>query len=198
MTIIRLKDLAKGFQTILLETNYKGWRTYKSLKVKFKKNPSTLQEKFEKKEAQAFAKQVACKIDYALLRDEFDIDEVVKFNCDFFEYALNFIKENKETLDIRSYDACIKQFQQFLGKKKFSFAELSENILIKFHQYLQKKLNGITPYNYFKKLKRIIRAAVKDKFLRKDPSESIKLNKGQCKDKEVLSEIELVTLWKTN
>src|SRR5205823_665637 len=104
---------------------------------------------------------------------------------------------NRCVVDIRSYNAAVNRMKQFLQKSKLPFPELSETFLSRYFKYLQSKLNGETPFNYFKKIKRIIKQAVKDKYLRKDPAEFIKLIKGRCKEKDVLSINEIDTLWKT-
>lgn len=196
-TKIRFRTLKNGLQSIYLDTIYQGQRCTTTLGFVVKKNPGTYLEQQERRDALAFARQAANKKDTQLILNERDIQEPIKTNGNFYEYANRFIEEHKGIIDIRSYSATIKKLQKFSGKDRLSFADLSESFLSKYFGYLQKEHRGITPYNYFKKLKRIIRTSVKDKFLRNDPTENIKLTKGRCNDKDVLSLTEIKILWLT-
>jgi integrase/recombinase XerD len=66
--------------------------------------------------------------------------------------------------------------------------------LERFAKYLKRNYNGDTPYNYFKKLKRVIKIAVKEKLLKENPATDIACPKNKGIEKDVLSIEELSLL----
>lgn len=64
---------------------------------------------------------------------------------------------------------------------------MTEDFLTTFKNHLEKYLNGETPYNYFKKLKKIIKEGTKERLFRTNPSVDIQNKKNECNVKDVLS-----------
>lgn len=196
-TKIRFRPLKDGNESLYLDTIYNGNRSYTTLHLIVKKNPKSIIERIDRKNALGLARQIALKKDMGLILGENEIAEKYKENEDFFVFANQYINENRHLFDIKSYRAATKALQIFIGKNKILFKELTEKMLSDYYGFLRSRFKGATPYNYYKKLRRIVRTAVRDKYLRKDPTENIKLIKGRSKDKDVLTMKEIETLWKT-
>ena len=194
-TKIRFRKLPGDRLSIYLDTIYKGRRKTSTLNLVIKKNPNTIEEKAERKKALAFALEVALKKDTELIRQERGLEEIVNENCDFFAYALQYIKDHKTRVDIRVDISAVNKLKEFLGQDKLFFYELSENLFLKFYSYLKSKHKGETPFSYFKKIKRIITSAIRNKLLRNDPTQFIKVPKGKSEQKDVLTLNEITKLW---
>lgn len=196
-TKLRFKPAQNGFEIIYLDTCFQGRRTYKMLGFKVKKNPKSFDEKHDRKEKIALAQEVAKEHDYNLVSRKLEIRKKVNENVDFIEFANNWINESDGILDIRIYKAAVKKLKKFGGNAIYCY-EIDEVFLEKFWRYLNKELNGITPHNYMKKLKILIKAAKKNLHFFEDPTEHLSLKKGKCAEKEYLNFDEINQLNQTD
>ncbi len=120
----------------------------------------------------------------------------VNAEIDFIEFANDWISDTEGIIDIRIYRAAINKLKQFSGSTLYCY-EIDEAFLEKIYRYLHKSLTGITPHNYMKKLKIIIKAAKKNNHFYEDPTENLKLKKGKSAEKEYLTFDEIKLLYQT-
>jgi integrase/recombinase XerD len=194
---IREKQCKDGKVSIYLDIHHRGLRRYEYLNLKFKKKPANFSEKEEMKMKRELAKRIALQRETDLISGEFQLDQIVKGDADFFAYFQSYIDKNRGLSDIRCYTATLNKLKAFSGKDKFYFQELTESFLERFSKYLQKHHQGESAYNYFKKLKRIIKAAVKEKLLRYNPAVDISCSKQKGMEKDVLTIYEIKVLYNT-
>lgn len=194
---IREKKCKGGNVSLYLDIHYKGVRRYEYLNLKFKKNPSNFIEKAAMKEKHDLARRIALQRENELITGEYRLSSPVKGDAEVFSYFQKYIDENKELSDVRCYVTTLNKLKTFSGKQKLYFQELTESFLERFSKYLQKQHNGETSYNYFKKLKRVLKAAVKEKLLRDNPAVDISCPKQKGVEKDVLTIEEIETLYKT-
>lgn len=191
--ILRKKKCVNGYFSLYLDIHFQGVRRYEYLGLKIKENPSNHLEIAEKKDKWTLAKRIALQKESELISGAHALQSCRKSDVDFFQYFNDFIEDNRGLVDIRCYITTLNKLKQFSGKATLYCQELSEPLLEKFARYLQKKHQGETPYNYFKKLKRVLKAAFKDKLLRFNLANDIQCPKKRGIEKDVLT-IEEMTL----
>lgn len=194
---VRKKACKHGMSSLYLDIHYNGIRRYEYLELKIKNNPRNQTEKLEKQERETLAKRIALKRESELLMSTYSLNKAVKKDIDFFEYFEKFITEHRNLVDIRCFITTLNKLKAFAGKERFYTQELTETFLEKFAKHLQKNHNGDTPYNYFKKLKRVINQAFKEKLISVNPAVDIQCPKQKGIEKDVLSIEELKGLIST-
>ena len=124
---------------------------------------------------------------------------------DFMAYCDEYLKLYKNK-DVRKVDAAIKHFKAFYKanhkKDTLPMSSFKNSVANGFISYLKKDsgLSGGTPIAYLKKIKGIVKAAHFDRYLNENPFLYLSTKAIQVKDvvrKEVLSEQELIQLYKT-
>jgi integrase len=117
-----------------------------------------------------------------------------KFKGNFLDYYEQFVKDNQRKAK-RHLQNSLTQFKSFLGKSFISPVDITENLCLRFRQYLLDKFTGETPANYFSEFKKVIRAAAKDSYWRYNPVEEINSKTNPSKTlKENLEADEYITL----
>jgi integrase len=192
----RIKKLAKGIETAFFDIHYNGIRKYEYTGIKWLINPKTQQEKKDKQDKQKLVQLLANKREMELLKNEYDISEEFNLHIDFIHYMDLFI-ENHHIKEIKKFYAVRKKFIAFANRKELHCIEITETYLRRFVQYLEQRLKGESPSNYFAKLKQIIKSATADNHFRSNPAENIRVKKTQFLHKEVLNFKEIQILKKT-
>ena len=132
----------------------------------------------------------------ALYADNF-IEKKHQLNKNFFEYCEEFLITKNET-QTQNYQSAIKQLKVFAKNKKLPCSEIDREFLSRFRKYLDTQLTGISPYNYFKQIKKIIKEATYTKHFVDNPTERIVNQKGKAKEKEILTPKEIRILSETH
>jgi hypothetical protein len=112
-----------------------------------------------------------------MLSGNFDFIPQFKKNVDFVSYFKNFLDTytNKDVRIVRySYEWFVK-FLALKGLNTIKPGQIDRGICEGYLKFMQEKLNGETPYNYFTKFKRVVRLAIRDGLIRKDPIDDIKV-----------------------
>ena len=195
-TILRYKPAANGYETIYLDTCYQGRRKYKMLGLKVKRVPQTPEDRRRRKELENLAREIANKIDTDLLKGKLRMEEKKDLNVDFIKFSNEWIRNSEGIIDIRIYRAAISKLKLFSGESLYCY-EIDEGFLERFYRYLHRSLTGVTPHNYMKKLKIIIKAAKKSNHFYEDPTENLKLKKGKSAEKDYLTFEEINLLHRT-
>lgn len=185
--IIRTKQLKEGYVSLFLDIHFRGQRKYEFLNIKFKNRPSNLTERQIKKEKEDLAKRIALKRETDLINAEYGLEAITKLDSDFFQFFEQYIENHRGLTDIRCFVTTLNKLKQFVGKQKLFCREVNAALLEKFSKNLQANHKGDTPYNYFKKLKRVIKEAVKLKVIKENPSTDIKCPKKMGLEKSVLN-----------
>ena len=191
---IRRKKLAHGYETCQFDIHQNGRRKFEGTGIRFKSNPTTPIEKQHKKDMLKIIEHLAKQRELELLRQEKGLDSDFDPNANFIAYVDDFI-EHHAIKEIKKFHAMRKKFVAFVGKEYLACYEINEHFLKRFVVYLESKLNGESPSNYFSKLKQVITSAVSDGILRFNPTERIRVKKTEYLLKDVLS-IEEIRLLK--
>lgn len=195
---LRSRKTSKGHITFYLDIYDKGHRYYEFLSPKIKPSDNNKREQKNKFEqiARLRAEELQAE-NYGYLAKHLQ-------NVDFIEYFRTFL-ENYPNKDHRLVRYSLEKFLLFYPKKKLLAKQLTTEICEGYAKFLKSDecgLKGETPHNYFVKFKKVIKAAVKDGVLKKNPITdgkkvvSVTRQNNQLK-KQVLTEDELQLLAKT-
>jgi len=190
---VRENKLKNNQVGVMLDIHHNGKRSQKVLNIRYCQTPKTAFEKQDKKEKLDAIQLIVAKMQNDVLQAENFIERKHQLNKDFFEYCEEFLIGKKET-QIKNYHSAIKQLKVFVKNRKLLCSEIDREFLLKFRKHLDTQLTGISPYNYFKQIKKIIKEATYSKYFATNPTERIINYKGVAKEKEILTteEIELL------
>ncbi len=197
-TKIREKQLAKGYMRYFIDVHFEGKRKYiypPGLKCKIR--PQTEMERRTKKENKMIVEEIARKIELDFLRGQYALEEKFKTNYDFAVFMREWIQLNKGLLDIRMYSSALAYLIKFYGKEYIPCYDLTETFWKRFTSHLKQNLNGATPNNYWKKIKRVVKAAVDMKYFREDTTQNIIVNSRPFCEKSVLTIDEIKAIFNT-
>ena len=193
----RQRDLANGMVSTHLDIHIDGKRTaYFFKNLKFKKRPSNNAEKEHKKMALQIISQKKNEIEKELLEGVYGSSKLTKNDIDFTGYFQKYIDEHNYR-DKRVYEAVLKKVTTFFGRENVMFSAVNSENMQKLVYYFEKELNGVTPLNYIKKLKRVLSKARKEKYILFDPFEDIKVGKHISAKKDIWSGDDLNILWRS-
>lgn len=193
---IRYKKLAKGYETAFFDIHMQGNRKSESTGIRFKSCPATLHEREERKEKMKLIQMLASKREMELLTGINHLEKGYDPSANWVAFMDDFIA-NHPVQEIKKFHAMRKMFVQFAGKERVACFEIGERFLRGFVQFLEARLNGESPSNYFAKLKQVLKVAVSEGVLLKNPADGIKVKKRQYLQKDVLSYDEIALIAQT-
>jgi integrase len=120
-----------------------------------------------------------------------------KFKSNFLDYYQEFVDNNKRQGN-RHLENSLKHFKTFLRKDFISPIEITENLCVRFRQFLLDHFTGDTPANYYARFKKVLKAASKEGYYRESPAGDIKAkSSASIHLKENLETDEYIRLVKT-
>lgn len=199
MSVKYRKILSKDKKRYMIEFdfNMNGIRKKFRPGITFPADPRTAQERQEIKAKLQLADKMKAQMEIDELYAYNMIGKGFQWNKDFFEYLEDFIERKVQPSEKRTYLAMLKKFKRYVGRNKLPCSDIDEEFLLGFKDFLDLELSGVSAYNYFKKLKRIISEATKAKYFRTNPMAEIINSKGKSKEKETLVFEEVKALLET-
>lgn len=198
VTYRRILSKDKKRYTIEFDYNMNGIRkVFRKPKITYPASPRTAQERQDKKNKLLLADKVKAKMEIDELYAFNMIEKNFQWNKDFLEYLEDFIERKVQPSEKRTYCAMLKKFKRYVGRNKLPCSDIDEEFLLGFKDYLDLELSGVSAYNYFKKLKRVIKEATIAKYFRTNPMTEIVNSKGKSKEKETLVFEEVKALLET-
>jgi len=201
---LRGKRQAKGILSLYLDYYFgvsktqdgktKTQRKFEFLNLYILDNPTTTEERQQKKQNLELALKIRSNREDDLINNKEGLLSKRKRNINFIDYCQAFY-ENYTNKDIRLVKSCLRKFNEFVGKKYLAPSEVTKELIINFKAYLLDNLNGDTPNNYFKKFRMICLQATKERIFLNNPAENIFIPQSDGLKKEILSfnEIQLLT-----
>ena len=194
---LRKKKLSDGRSSLYLDLYVDGKRKYEFLEI------HTLPGAIENKEKLRQAEIVRAKRELEQSGDRFGIVTDHKKTADFMKYAKGYL-ESYGNRDIRMVKFSLRKFEEYLAKRRRSstlkMQEVTPELCSGFRSYLMDPscgLKGETPQNYFARFKRIIKAAMVENLILKDPTAGLSIRRTNEFHKEVLSQEEIKLLAQT-
>lgn len=198
MTIkIREFKIGNNQISVMLDTHSEYGRKQERLGIRYADIPKNAVEREDKKAKKELVKRIVAKRELEGLHESYDIDKGYQLKFNFFQYAAEFIDRKAPVCETRTYEAVLVKLKKFLKKETIPCGAITESVMIEFKDYLESQLNGVTAYNYFKKLKRIIKEATIAKYFKKNPAENILNTKKKSKEKDSLTANDVLTLAQT-
>ena len=199
MTInVREIELKNNLIGIQLDIHKCGTRKKKMLDIRYYKYPKTKMEREINKERKETVKKIVANLELNEIYADNLFDRGFQTEKDFFEYCEEFIERKAPHCEMRTYKSMVLKLKAFKKNRKLPCSEIDEQFLISFKDYLNADLNGSTPFNYFKKLKRIIKEATISKHFKSNPAVNLRNSKGISQEKDVLTVQEILLLSATD
>jgi len=187
--ILRKRKNEDGSTSLLLDIYHNGKRSYEFLKELKLMKVTTPLDRVENKDRLKLAEQIKNKREQQLQGDDYEITPAFKKGVDFIQYFDNYLTiYNKK--DKRVINGCFGKFKEFMqekGIKSLTTKQVDENLVIEFKDFLEDTLNGETPANYFKKFKRVLQYAVKQKVISFNPALDVSVKRNESIKKDILS-----------
>lgn len=189
---LRARKVFDGGESLYLDYRLNGKRIYEFLKLTLSPSKSGI-DKDKNKEVLTIAESKRATRELEMHSGTFNIATKEKINSDFIKYFENF-NSNYQKKDIRLMEGTLKHFKTFIKSDKIPCVQVNEKLLKKFKEFLDKKFNGETPFNYFKKLKKVIAEATREDHFHKNPALGIVNSKTEGVKKDILDfeEIQLL------
>lgn len=193
---IRKRKNSDGTTSLILDIYHNGQRKREYLHDLKLLSANTPHERTENKERMKLAEQIRNKRAQMLVSDDYQVAPDFKRSIPFIVYFENYLAEyNKK--DKRVMVACLAKFKEFMKDNKIdtlTIKQVSVTLVCQFKDYLESNLNGETPANYFKKFKRILANAVKEKMISSNPTDGITFVRKNGIEKDILNfdEIQLL------
>ncbi len=179
-----------------LDIYHNGQRHYEFLDLYLtpSKNPFDTEMNRQNKE---IAEQIRAKRHLELESSNYQIELKHKKHIYFLDYFDQWL-ERYSNKDKRLALACRNYFNRFLDElsisKKITTQQVDKDLVRRFRGYLDGKLNGETPYNYFNKFVKLCYDATEDKVFYENPCKGVKNRKPEGLKKDILNIDEIIAL----
>ena len=157
----------------------------------------------KRKENLQFAIEEAQQRDSLLLNGEYDLISKTSLKIDFIQFCENYISKYKKN-DLKMIKACVNHFKVFMKLNNITSLQgkdIKENLIFQYKEYLlnDSGLNGESPNSYFRRFKKLLKQAQRDKIVKGEPAKdiTIKVNKNAF-TKDVLTIEDLQNLNNTH
>lgn len=187
---LRKRKNADNTTSLILDIYHNGKRSYEFLKhLKLKTKPASPIDRQLNKENLELAESIRNKRAQELVSNGYDVVTSFKSNVDFIEYFENYIKKYTKK-DKRNMEGACNRFKDFMKKegiKSLSMKQLNENIVFKYSEYLSDTSEGEGASSYFKRFKKMIKQAVREKVLLSNPTSDVTIKRDDSLVKDVLT-----------
>lgn len=198
VSIYEKKYKETGKTSLLLITQSGASRTKKSLGLYFKTNPATQQEREDRTTKRTQARQIALNYEQEFIRGNYDIPVQYKTGEDFFRFAWNYVDSAEaSTIEVKKYVAMLRRLAVFVGKKSLAFYELTPQLVEQFTRNMEANTRGETSRGYLSRLKIILKAAVREGYIKANPAADVTAKQMGKVEKAVLTLDELLQLKNT-
>jgi integrase/recombinase XerD len=162
-------DYYLGYDKILIpgsgEFKIKHKRSKESLGLYLNPKARTEKDKKGNSDTLESAEKIRQLRAEALTAKKLNLKDKNKAKINFLDYCQKYLSEYPNK-DYRLVKYCIRYFVDFVKKEKeidyILPADITANFVQRFKNHLDENLNGETPYNYFTKMKKICKQALKD------------------------------------
>ncbi|WP_439882153.1 tyrosine-type recombinase/integrase [Pontibacter sp. MBLB2868] len=191
---LRARLLPAGGESLYLDYNENGKRKYDFLGLHLMASPKTSKDRLQNKDNKLLAERIRSERELQLSKNSMIVKASVQRRADFIAYLDEFT-DTYPKKDKRVIVAMAGKFKKFVGEPdQLRFSEVTVRLCGRFRDHLEQQYKGETPYNYFKKLKKVLKQAVKEGLIPVNPAEEIENRKTEGIKKEVLTVEEIQTM----
>ena len=198
---VTLRKKENGKTTSLYLDIYHNGKRYKEYLKECKlvkvSNPVDRQTNQER---MRLAKQIEIKRAHELQSNDYNVVANFKGKINILDFFQTFIDAYTKK-DKRNVVAVFKLFKEFLkgqGITNLPAKQLDENIVFKFSEYLKEYCTGEGASSYFARYKKVLKQAVREKFLLINPAMDITIKRDESIRKDVLTIKEIQSLVNTS
>jgi hypothetical protein len=159
---LRRRRLPNGRTRLYLSINASGQRKYEAL------NMFLTHDRVQNKETVRLAEAIRAKRELDLHADQHGVAAPWKRRVNVFDYAEGLLQQ-KTTLTKRTYVNAL-DYLKLLRGDQLTFADVSERLCEDFRDFLLSKVKRNTAASYFARFKTVIRHAVREGYLQRDPA----------------------------
>lgn len=155
-------------------------------------NPVDEETKRRNEERILLANQICAKREWEILASQYQIDLEYprKVLYDFWNIFLQFI-ESYPSKDVTTVKASYRMLKLFYGCKNLTLQNIDKTFCKDFYHFLQSKLNGNSPQNYYKKFSMCLNQCLEKKMISYNPAKDIKMVHSNEITKEILDSDEI-------
>lgn len=156
-------------------------------------------DRIENKSRLALANKILNERQRQIIADGYGIQQDYRHGVQFLPYFEDYIKGYTKK-DIRVFKSCLFKFKEYLSTQKIkdpSSKQITEQLVIGFKEYLDQELNGESPATYFKRFKKFLIHATKNKIFNTNPASNVIIKETKGIAKEILSIDEIQKLAET-
>ncbi|MDB5129404.1 site-specific integrase [Mucilaginibacter sp.] len=194
---LRKRSISGNRYSLYLDIYENSTRSYEFLKIYILKKPRTPLETQSNKDNLKLAETIKAKRELEINSHGSGYVPRDKQKVNFLLYFENFSK-NYTKKDVRLVWGAYNYFKVFVNVDYLKPGDITEDLLIRFKEFLESKLKGETPANYFSKLKKVLRQAHKEKVFIDNPALYIVNKKNDNIKKDILTAEEIQILASTN
>lgn len=151
--------------------------------------PTNAIDRKHNKEILELAENIAIKRAQELISQGYDVVAAFKSNVDFIQYFENYIEKYTKR-DKRNMEGACNKFKDFMKKegiRSLTMKQLTEDIIHRYAEYLREISKGEGASSYFKRFKKMIRQAVREKVILSNPAADVGMKKEESIVKDVLT-----------
>ena len=192
---LRKRPLKNGKQSLFLDIyDGVGSRERENLGMYLFTKPRGELEREHNKQTKDLAERIRASRSIQLNEEEHGLRDRAKRKINFLEYYQNFI-DTYSKKDVKPVKASLKYFKDFIGAKtKILPSVVTEQLCMDYRSYLDTKLSGETPRDYFAKFKKMLRQATREGVFLRNPAAEVKNPKPEGIKKDVLTLEEIKAL----
>ncbi|MBJ6119629.1 site-specific integrase [Pontibacter sp. BT310] len=188
---LRARLLSSGGESFYLDYKYNGKRKYDFLGLHLIANPKTSQERTANKDSQLLAERIRSERELQLSKNTQIVKASVQRKANFLLY-LDEYTDAYPKKDARVIKAMAAKFKKFVGEPEMlPFSDVTVGLCQRFRMHLDQTCSGSTPYNYFKKFRKVLKQAMKDGIIGQNPAEDVENRYVEGIEKAVLTTQEI-------
>ncbi|MBX0334321.1 site-specific integrase [Pontibacter sp. HSC-14F20] len=188
---LRARQLPAGGESLYLDYNHNGKRKYDFLGIHLLETPKTSLERQQNKDNQLLAERMRSERELDLSKNTLIVKASVQRKANFLLYLDEFTEAYPKK-DARVIKAMATKFKKFIGEPELlPFSDVTVRLCQRFRMHLDQTCSGSTPYNYFKKFRKVLKQAMKDGIIGQNPAEDVENRYVEGIEKAVLTTQEI-------
>jgi integrase/recombinase XerD len=188
---LRARQLPAGGESLYLDYTQNGKRKYDFLGIHLLDAPKTSLERQQNKDNQLLAERMRSERELDISKNNLIVKASVQRKANFLLYLDEFT-ETYPKKDARVIKAMATKFKKFVGEPEIlPFSEVTVRLCQRFRMHLDQTCSGSTPYNYFKKFRKVLKQAMKDGIIGQNPAEEVENRYVEGIEKAVLTSQEI-------
>jgi integrase len=172
VTIRYRENTIKKERLVIIDIYNQGIRERRYPGLKLAINPTCELDKQHNKEVLNAAKTIRNEIEQELLSGTFKIGRKKKQRANLITYFSDFI-EKYQLGDKRNVIGVKNRLIDFIGNKVVYLDQVDESFVFDFSEYLNSKSKGEGAVSYFRRFKKVMKAALREGYLTKNPCDFV-------------------------